>query len=248
MLGTVPRPSTPIPARMVRAAVIVIVCGMGLRALAASPGSGEDTTRVAGKTDEEECVASPIIIATGASSYHLTSVQDGVRFDIDGDGRISSGRELFGNHTIPGESNGFQALARMALESNGGVARGSVSSDEPVYNRLLLWTDLNHNGASEPSELRPVSDVLSDIGLGYRKSERRDEYGNRFRFEGWVHYRTAPGSQPGCDWRRGRGQAPDDLRRVPRDSTLARTRTHPPSSLLRTSPDRQIARPYLPNP
>jgi hypothetical protein len=161
---------------------------------------------------------SPIVIATGSSSYHFTSVQDGVRFDIDGDGaaeqvawtrmnqevaflaidldgngRISSGKELFGNHTIPGESNGFQALAKMALESNGGVARGSISSDDPLFDRLLLWTDRNHNGISEPSELRPAAEVLSDVGLGYQKCNRRDGHGNLFRFQGWVHYRTRPG-------------------------------------------------------
>jgi hypothetical protein len=161
---------------------------------------------------------SPIIIATGSGSYHLTSARAGVQFDIngdgmpeqvawtqpndeiaflaidlDGDGTVSSGRELFGNHTVPGVSNGFRALGQMAMSSNGGVQRGSVSSEDPVYERLLLWTDRNHNGISEPSELRPASELLADIGLGYETVGRRDKYGNLFRYQGWVHYRTAPG-------------------------------------------------------
>jgi hypothetical protein len=147
---------------------------------------------------------SPIIIATGTdSSYRLTAARDGVLFDIDGDGavewiawttpdaevaflaidrdgdgHITNGKELFGNFTIPGASNGFEALARMARESNGGMKRGSVSSDDPRFARLLLWTDRNHNGVSEPSELRPASELLSDIGLAYEEHKRRDGHGN----------------------------------------------------------------------
>jgi hypothetical protein len=89
--------------------------------------------------------------------------------------------------------NGFEALRLLNLESNGGIERGSVSSDDPIYARLLLWTDRNHNGISEPSELRPARELISDIGLGYVPYARRDGSGNRFRFRGWVHVRTASG-------------------------------------------------------
>ena len=66
----------------------------------------------------------PIIVDTANDGYHLTSVEDGVRFDLDadgtpelvawtrpgsddaflaidrnGNGRIDDGTELFGNHT-----------------------------------------------------------------------------------------------------------------------------------------------------
>lgn len=162
---------------------------------------------------------SPIIIAYGkGAKYELTSMDDGVFFDLDGDGvidrvawtkadeevaflaldrdgdgRITSGRELFGNHTLPGAPNGFDALQQMAMASNGGVLRGSVSADDPLFASLLLWTDRNHNGISEPDELRPASEVLSEIGLGYKLSQRVDPYGNLFTFRGWAHIRTKPG-------------------------------------------------------
>lgn len=161
----------------------------------------------------------PIIISTRhGAAYKLTPAADGVLFDLDadgvpeqvawtqatselaflavdrnGDGQITSGSELFGNRTFPGAQNGFEALARMAMATNGGQRRGSVSSDDPLFERLLLWTDRNHNGLSEPSELRPASDVLSDIGLGYSLSRRRDEFGNIFLYKGWVHVRTKRG-------------------------------------------------------
>jgi hypothetical protein len=169
-----------------------------------------------------ECVfapGSPIIIATEKDAvYKLTSADQGVLFDIDADGvpeqlawtqagaevaflavdldgdrRIANGKELFGNHTYAGVNNGFTALARMNMATNGGVPRGSVSSDDPLFAKLLLWFDYNHNGVSEPPELRPASESLTDIGLGYQEHMRRDGFGNEFRFKGWATVRTAPG-------------------------------------------------------
>jgi hypothetical protein len=172
-----------------------------------------------------ECVyspGSPIVIATTRwARYRFTSREDGVLFDIDGDGvleqiawtlpdsdvaflaldrdgdgLITSGRELFGNHTFPESANGFDALARTAMETNGGVKSHSVSSDDPVYAQLLLWTDRNHNGMSEPSELRPASEIISEIGLGYFASDRQDRHGNLYIYEGWAAVRTARGRNP----------------------------------------------------
>lgn len=181
-----------------------------------------------------ECVytpGSPIIIATRQGVvYRLTSPAEGVWFDIDGDGapervawtapdsdiaflaldrdgdsQITSGNELFGNHTLAGSPNGFDALMKMAMGTNGGIRRGSVSSDDPVFASLLLWTDRNHNGISEPSELQPASRLLSEIGLGYGIHMRRDQFGNLYRFRGWATIRTAPG--------RNRADGPDEEKR-----------------------------------
>lgn len=162
---------------------------------------------------------SPIIIATGKGArYRLTSPANGVLFDFDGDGvpeqmawtesdsdgaflaldrdgdgKITSARELFGNITLAGVANGFDALLRMTMETNGGILRGSVSSDDPIFAQLLLWKDTNHNGFSEPWELRPASELLAEIGLGYNITNRQDQFGNVFRFRGWARIRTAPG-------------------------------------------------------
>jgi hypothetical protein len=177
--------------------------------------------------DGDRCVPlnCPIVIATGErQDYRFTSAADGVRFDItgdgtldqvawtepdaevaflaldrDGDGRITSAKELFGDHSVEGATNGFDALLRTALAFNAG-AGGSVSSDDPLFSRLLLWTDANHNGVSEPWELRPAATLVSDIGLSYQVHNRRDRFGNRYRFRGYVLMRTAPG--------RNRSQSP----------------------------------------
>jgi hypothetical protein len=161
----------------------------------------------------------PIIIATGLTPrYELTSAADGVVFDINADGVpekiswtaaraevaflamdrnhdgfINNGSELFGNHTVPGSSNGFDALAKLNIEANGGTTKRTVSSDDVIFSRLLLWTDTNHNGVSEPDELRPAGEIITDIGLAYHHHNRRDGHGNEFKYRGFVDMRTAPG-------------------------------------------------------
>jgi hypothetical protein len=184
-----------------------------------------------------ECVyspGSPIVIATRSwARYRFTSREDGVLFDLDGDGTLeqvawtpadsgvaflaldrdgdgfsTSGKELFGNHTLPDTRNGFDALQRTAMATNGGIKRATVSSDDPVYARLLLWTDRNHNGMSEPDELRPAGEILSDIGLGYFAHDRADRFGNLFLYEGWAALRTEHGRN------RLKNKAEEDTRRI----------------------------------
>lgn len=167
---------------------------------------------------ERTTATSAIAIALHPDQYRFTSVVDGVPFDIDadrdldqvawteasadvaflavdldGDGRITSGKELFGDNSVATTKNGFAALAIRAQDSNGHVARGSVSAADPLYFDLLLWTDRNHNGFSEHEELRPVTELLAAIGLGYQVVARQDGHGNTFRYQGWCHIRTGPG-------------------------------------------------------
>src|SRR5262249_12800661 len=87
----------------------------------------------------------------------------------------------------------FEALRELALQSNGGVLRGSVSSDDPLFTQLRLWFDRNHNGVSEPTELTPLAEVFSAIGLGYQRVAHPASGGASFGFRGWAHIRTAPG-------------------------------------------------------
>lgn len=152
------------------------------------------------------------------STFTLTSPEDGVRFDIDGDGdldqvswpasgsdvgflcldrngdgRINNGRELIGDRTLPGAKSGPQALAVLAGNAAGGGQRATIDSSTPLLFKLLLWTDVNHDGISEPAELQGAHHVVSHIGLGYERHHRRDRHGNESRYRGFVHVRTAPG-------------------------------------------------------
>ena len=151
------------------------------------------------------------------SPYRLTSIQDGVRFDIDTDGDldhvswtergsdvaflavdrnrdgwITNGRELIGESTIPGVRSSPSVLAALAHE-RGGEPAGTIDARHPFFGDVLLWTDANHNGISEPDELRPADDVLSAIGLGFGYYHREDEHGNQSRYRGFVYVRgTVP--------------------------------------------------------
>ncbi len=161
---------------------------------------------------------SPIIIDTARDGYRLTSVEDGVAFDLDGNGtleqmawtradsddaflaldrngngRIDDGTELFGNYTPayvgarhPRAPTGFEALRFLEGPDFGvGRADGMIDARDEAFGRLLLWTDSNHNGISEPEELRPAHAAgVGAIGTDYKEKRRVDRFGNEFRQKG----------------------------------------------------------------
>lgn len=196
----------------VRAASVVVLllfCGWRTTGIGLGSGDGQATT--------EGATAVLLISTNRESEYKLSAASDGVLFDIEGtgarhvawptngsdvaflamdkngDGRITSGKELIGSRFGSNALNSFTALQRLAMETNGGIKRGSVSSDDPVFSRLLLWYDLNRDGVSQAGELKSAGEVVTDIGVGYALGEYTDHDGNRFRARGWIHVRTAPG-------------------------------------------------------
>jgi hypothetical protein len=112
--------------------------------------------------------------------------------DKNENGMIDNGRELVGNRVLEGAANALLALSKMPQSETEAAECGPtcINEADPVYKKLLLWTDGNHNGTSESNELRPVSDVLTKIGLGYVRFNLPDEYGNFFVFQGWAEIRT----------------------------------------------------------
>jgi len=91
-----------------------------------------------------------------------TQNEDGfLVLDINGDGIINNGGELFGDQT--GYSNGFLALS--AYDSNGD---GFITDEDQLWDSLKVWVDSNQNGYSEEDELYFLNDLtITSITLDY---------------------------------------------------------------------------------
>jgi hypothetical protein len=123
-------------------------------------------------------------LADGPTAADLEAPDARVTFDVDGsglgrewswitpnaawlvsdprrDGRIDSGRQLFGNVTFwMFWNNGYAPLA--ALDDNGdGILTGNELAG------LALWRDANGNGVAEPAEVKPLS-VYGIVALSYK--------------------------------------------------------------------------------
>jgi hypothetical protein len=149
-------------------------------------------------------VTSPIIINLDGNGIETISMRNGVFFDhrgngfriktgwvgendgllvrdINGNGIIDSGRELFGNHTLlrngQEAANGFEALKDL-------VTNGSNIFDDssPYWDEVMIWIDSNSNGITDPGELLTLEEAgVVSIDLNYKNSNFIDAQGNAHR-------------------------------------------------------------------
>ena len=118
---------------------------------------------------------SPLVVDLDGDGVETTTTEDGTHFDhdnngfaektswvgkddgllvrdINGNGQIDDGTELFGNNSVlsSGEkaANGFEALAD--LDSNGD---NIFNNQDEAWNQVKVWQDANSNGVVDEGEL-----------------------------------------------------------------------------------------------
>jgi hypothetical protein len=117
------------------------------------------------------------VFGAGASveSSWVSAQTPWLALDIDGNGSIDDGRELFGSMTELRDgrraSNGFIALA--SLDEDGD---GWITAADSAFARLLLWRDRDQDRRSSSNELVTVRDAgIVAIALDYRTAARCED-------------------------------------------------------------------------
>lgn len=85
--------------------------------------------------------------------------------DLNGDGVITHGAELFGNYTLKSDgsyaTDGYDAMAQYDTNSD-----NVLDASDEQFSKLRLWKDVNQNGKNEPGELSTLAENgISSINL-----------------------------------------------------------------------------------
>jgi hypothetical protein len=135
---------------------------------------------------------SPMVLDLNGDGVTTTSISGGVSFDLkadgnklatgwvgkddgllaidlNGDGKINDGSELFGNGTTLADGtkaeDGYQAMK--ALDSN---ADGVLNAKDAAFGNLKVWVDANGDGITDAGELSSLSDKgIVELNLNANK-------------------------------------------------------------------------------
>lgn len=159
--------------------------------------------------ERAERTISPIVLDLDGNGIATRSVADGSFFDYDGngfaertgwatsgdgllvrdlngDGIINNGTELFGDRTLlkSGETaaNGFYALAD--LDDN---RDGRLDSQDAAWSELRIWQDRNSDGITDAGELTTLDELgIAGIATGFSNTATTDSQGNQHLQQGWY--------------------------------------------------------------
>lgn len=92
--------------------------------------------------------------------------------DINGDGVINNGTEVFGDSTIKRDGttakHGFDAL--VDLDDNGD---GLINADDSAFGTLKIWRDINADGVSQADELFSLNTLgITSLNANYEDTNR----------------------------------------------------------------------------
>lgn len=112
--------------------------------------------------------------------------------DLDGDGAITHGGELFGSSTLRTDgsvaNHGFEALAELDANHD-----GVLDAADPAFASLLVWADRDGDRASSPGELTPLSSVVVSLSVVYQREAYCDARGNCEGERSQLRWRDASG-------------------------------------------------------
>ncbi len=140
-------------------------------------------------------VVDPLILDLGGDGIDLSSAEEGVEFDMDGDGvktqtgfirgddallfvdeygdgMVHDGRQLFGN--TDGHANGFEKLA--AHDDNGD---GVIDRNDAIWDSLKVWVEKTADGVTTEGETMSLEEAgVESINVGYENVREDDGKGN----------------------------------------------------------------------
>ncbi|WP_230479391.1 hypothetical protein [Kingella kingae] len=98
--------------------------------------------------------------------------------DLNNNGKIDSGKEIFGNHSVlpngTAAAHGYAALAE--LDSN---ADGIISALDDAFSSLKVWQDINQDGISQSNELFTLQALgIQSLNLEHQENSRDLGNGN----------------------------------------------------------------------
>jgi len=174
------------------------------------------TAQLVGLTQAQQQALTPLVLDLDGNGIQTLAQANGVNFDlnndgnidkagwvaggdgllvrdINGDGVINHGGELFGEGTKLADGSkakdGYQALA--ALDSN---LDGLIDANDAAFGSLQVWTDANGNGITDAGELKSLSSLgITSIGLDAVKTSVVDNgnliglMGSYTKADGSVH-------------------------------------------------------------
>jgi VCBS repeat-containing protein len=166
------------------------------------------------KYDNATTIPSPIVIDLDGDGVETLSVANGALFDhaadgfaestgwingddgllvrdLNGNGSIDTGRELFGSETQLANGskaeNGFEALEELDTNSD-----GVIDANDAAFSELRIWKDADGNGLTDVGELLTLAEAgVQSVSVAYANSNFVDAQGNEHRQVG--SYTTSDG-------------------------------------------------------
>lgn len=190
-------------------AVVSGLPGLGISLLTRpedDPDEPDDGDLPRGPLEDAKRQASPIVLDLNSDGISTIGISRGAYFDYDGngfaqqtawinpedaflvhdlngDGNINSGRELFGDDTLlasgQAAKDGYEAMA--ALDSN---QDGVLDASDAAWSQLQVWRDADSDGYADSGELLSLTSVgVRSIAVTASAGSGVDSHGNDHRLQ-----------------------------------------------------------------